>query len=669
MRNKKVLTLKKQNAMKTYPLLMGLFCLTLASCTKEYYTESTEEKTSIEMNIANHGAVGDGQQDCSEVINQLIAGLSASSGAVLVIPEGDFVLDNPIVINRNNITIKGANPGMRSNIDVKGISTLLGPGGGSKLILRNATAAIQIPTDQSVTGLEVENLLISGGTSNNGTGILMEGKNRDGRIHNIIGINLDYGIRANQSKGLAISDCWISEVKNSIELNEGEENRITNCQLGAQPAGVTCKAIAQSGLLFSGNHVYPDGTGNLVLENCDRANISNNNFKSYYTGILEVTGNSNLVNGNIFWLADAKENQLLDRGADYGVIRVSGNANMFSSNNITCEWGAVTNPVTVNATTGTGNRFSNCLIDNIGSERVFYINAATQVYNCVPQENVKVMKELPAIETTDEKVGYVIAYDDPAAIEDDDEQASCQWFKQIFTNGTILTPALLASSDLSPYKAIWIHTDRIGLEPGWSHLPAALTSEAALNALTNYYKAGGNLFLSNHATQLIVALGRTERAPGIYGNGEGGEGSDVWTINANIGLQYDQSAHPVFEGLEISNQFPHPTFPLIGPGKREDHNCMWDLNSYGFPALYPDKNNPVDAFQDENNATVLATWGHVTDWCCAGMVEFKPTADYQGTCIAIGLAAYEWNQNSGKNEYQYDIERMTRNALLYLSRK
>ena len=36
---------------------------------------------------------------------------------------------------------------MRSNIDVNGINDLLGPGGGSKLVARNAEAAIKVETD------------------------------------------------------------------------------------------------------------------------------------------------------------------------------------------------------------------------------------------------------------------------------------------------------------------------------------------------------------------------------------------------------------------------------------------------------------------------------------------------------------------------------------------
>lgn len=49
---------------------------------------------------------------------------------------------------------------MRSNIDVNGINDLLGPGGGSKLVARNAEAAIKVETD--VKGLKIMNLMVSG---------------------------------------------------------------------------------------------------------------------------------------------------------------------------------------------------------------------------------------------------------------------------------------------------------------------------------------------------------------------------------------------------------------------------------------------------------------------------------------------------------------------------
>ncbi|MDE6134789.1 MAG: DUF4960 domain-containing protein, partial [Muribaculaceae bacterium] len=61
----------------------------------------------------------------------------------------------------------------------------------------------------------------------------------------------------------------------------------------------------------------------------------------------------------------------------------------------------------------------------------------------------------------------------------------------------------------------------------------------------------------------------------------------------------------------------------------------------------------------------LATWGHVRDHCVAGLVEFNANAEH-GRCIANGLAAYEWNQNSGVNPYQHNIEQLTTNILDYL---
>lgn len=267
------------------------------------------------------------------------------------------------------------------------------------------------------------------------------------------------------------------------------------------------------------------------------------------------------------------------------------------------------------------------------------------------------------------KIGYLISYNNVADIEDDDEKASARWFQSNYPAGVILTPSTIVTTDLSEFSVIWIHIDRVGIGAGWNKLPATLISDETIAALTDYYKEGGNLFLSNHATQLTVPLGRlaADRAPGIFGDGEGGSGDDIWTINANIGLKYDRSTHAVFKGMEISKQYEdHESFPLIGPGQREDHNCMWDLNSCGFPVLYPDAENVVSAFETENNAVVLATWGHVVDWCCAGMIELNPTTQYKGRCIAIGLAAYEWNQNSGVNVYQSNIELMTNNILTYL---
>lgn len=266
------------------------------------------------------------------------------------------------------------------------------------------------------------------------------------------------------------------------------------------------------------------------------------------------------------------------------------------------------------------------------------------------------------------KPAYLLPCNSVDELQDDDEIAAVEWFRSKYPDGVLLTPADLTSVYPDEINEIWIHVDRVGLNQGYENLPSQLVTAEALEALKNYVKQGGNLLLTKHATQLISAIGRIDDSfkPGLFGSGDGGEGTDIWTTNAVIGSgesePYDHRSHQAFKDLEVSNQYEHESYPLIGPGWREDHNCMWDLNSYG---LEPSP-NVVAVFESITNSTVLATWGHVTDYCCGGIIEFNPTDEYLGRIIAIGLSAYEWNQNSGKNPYQSNIEKLTENCLEYL---
>ena len=253
------------------------------------------------------------------------------------------------------------------------------------------------------------------------------------------------------------------------------------------------------------------------------------------------------------------------------------------------------------------------------------------------------------------KVGMLIAANSEAELEDDDEIAAVNWFKQTYGDkGQVLTAADAAKINPSDFPMLWIQIDRVGIGKGMNNLPACINSGSLLAKLTEYVKDGGNLLLTKHATQLVAGLGRIENKfdVTIFSDGNGGEGTDIWTTNAVIGSScspaYDHRGHSIFSGLEVMSkgvQYDHESYPLEGPGMREDHNCMWDLNAYGLPTLAPDAKNVVDAFERITNSTVLATWGHVTDYCCAGIVEFNPTDEYKGRIIAIGLSAYEFNQN------------------------
>lgn len=271
------------------------------------------------------------------------------------------------------------------------------------------------------------------------------------------------------------------------------------------------------------------------------------------------------------------------------------------------------------------------------------------------------------------KMGYLLTVEDYRDLPDDDERAAARWFSQQ-ENAEFVTVSQLAELDVDIYPVVWVEIDRVGLELGWQNLPSEFSSDESIAALKAYSANGGNLFLANMATQLTVPLGIVPEnmAPTVYGNGEGGSGDDVWVINPHLGWDfkdggdqgyYDRAEHEIFAGitLEDPNGYGYSNLPLIGPGQREDHNCLWDCNIYG-RGQYPDV---IANFEATTGSLVLATWGHVRDHCVAGLVDFYATAEH-GRCVAMGLAAYEWNQNSGMNPYQGNVEKLTENILNYL---
>ena len=280
------------------------------------------------------------------------------------------------------------------------------------------------------------------------------------------------------------------------------------------------------------------------------------------------------------------------------------------------------------------------------------------------------------IEAIPAKVGMLIPCSSVDELTDDDEIAAAEWFSTTYaSNGSILTPADIAGLDPDEYNVVWVNVDRVGLAYGWENLPAPLVTPEAVEAMARYVAEGGNVFLTKMATQLTVPYGiiAPEYAPGIFGSGDGGEGNDNWCVNAQIGYMnhesdpsqfYDHRGDDIYKGMTVLPDYGHETFALEGPGWREDHNCMWDLNAYQYTA---EGANTVEKFQNQNHCVVLGTWAHVVDYAVAGIVQFNPTADRRGSCIAIGLSAYEFAQRGG-NPYQDNVNRLTQNCMTVLSK-
>ncbi|MBR5350297.1 MAG: DUF4960 domain-containing protein [Prevotella sp.] len=256
--------------------------------------------------------------------------------------------------------------------------------------------------------------------------------------------------------------------------------------------------------------------------------------------------------------------------------------------------------------------------------------------------------------------------------QSDDEKDAVAWFNRNYVNtgkGILLTPSNVDNLDIEEHTACWVMCDRIGVALGWENLPGGLASTATIEALKAFTADGGNLFLTNHATQLTVAVGRIadNYKPGIFGSGEGGQNPDIWGVQPIIGNAegqiYDHSGHDIYRGMDfVSGLYERSIYTFEGAGVKGDHNCMWDLNSYG---LAPNP-NVVKAWEDMTNSTVLGTWNHVVDYCCAGIIDFAPTTTFPGRILAVGLAAYEWNLGGAVNEKQNQLEKFTANCLSYV---
>ena len=254
-----------------------------------------------------------------------------------------------------------------------------------------------------------------------------------------------------------------------------------------------------------------------------------------------------------------------------------------------------------------------------------------------------------------------------------DERDAVAWFKKNYVDagkGILVTPATIDELDIEKQSACWVMADRVGIDRGWQNLPADLVSTATIEALKAFAADGGNLFLTNHATQLTVALGRIDEtfAPVIYGSGDGGFNGDIWGVHpiigqADLGEVYDHRSHDIYWGMTYEPSMYAGIYCFEGAGVKGDHNCMWDMNAIGSLTENPNK---IKDFEEKVNATVLGTWNHVVDYCCAGIVDFAPTTTFAGRILAVGLAAYEWNLGDAANDKQDQLERFTQNCITYL---
>lgn len=284
---------------------------------------------------------------------------------------------------------------------------------------------------------------------------------------------------------------------------------------------------------------------------------------------------------------------------------------------------------------------------------------------------------------------------DLGVIAENPEQNAANWYNAQFVaknQGVLISTSEISGAYAAGISCIWINIDRVGL----ADIKNAGISDAVIADLKAYVQAGGNLLLTKQATMIAHRIGRIYEP--TFANGGYSLGADVWAINPQLGLWpgigqvTDRSNHAIYEDVEWDNSLytypssleedaqalPYNVLPLVGANPRTDNNCMWvDL-------FRKDPNNPtakmeatedvthydngnilrLQEFESDWNCQMLACWGHVQDFCSAGIVDMNPDGAFQGRVLGIGFAAYQWGNS---NDYIGNVKKLTKNSLNYLT--
>lgn len=236
---------------------------------------------------------------------------------------------------------------------------------------------------------------------------------------------------------------------------------------------------------------------------------------------------------------------------------------------------------------------------------------------------------------------------------DDDEQAAYDWFHNSYKPGyglekVVFTPENISNLSANDVKVLWIPINRQGDKESVVK-PSAIYNH--VETLKKYVQDGGNLYLTNHATLLVSVIGRIadRYKPNTVTYAAAVENSDAWGVNPRF-ADMDYRGHVLYSDFNAgSKEFNY--FLNSGPS-REDHNCLWkDFN-------YTD-------FINATNSHILGKWSDNGDTNNFGVVEFMPTAEYKGTILCNGLAAYEWSCEG--NEFVNNIKKFTENSISYLA--
>lgn len=309
-------------------------------------------------------------------------------------------------------------------------------------------------------------------------------------------------------------------------------------------------------------------------------------------------------------------------------------------------------------------------------------------------DNIKRFTEnsISYLVTIDKKIGFLVPGNDLYNTRGaDDDAKALEWFKTFYgAKAKLVTPDELASLNPAEVPVLWVPVNHDGVG-AYDDIDEVYRN--SVDALKSYAQKGGNLYLTNYAALFVEKMGRTNGnalAENIYANqyeikndfiteeeyknadSDGRKDNGIrYFIKINESTGFDKSGYFPYAGLVKDGD--NGILKTSQFGLKEHHGIMWKLEGK------IDNKNP-EKFKKFEEGTHSVIWGLpdiIGDYARASVIEFQPYNEYLGTIFANGDFSYEWDEaarngegglqdGTGKNIFQYNIERYTSNILNHL---
>lgn len=310
-------------------------------------------------------------------------------------------------------------------------------------------------------------------------------------------------------------------------------------------------------------------------------------------------------------------------------------------------------------------------------------------------DNIKRFTEnsISYLATIDKKIGFLVPGNDYAALYNkwgaDDDAKALEWFQTFYgAKAKLVTPNDLASLNPAEVPVLWVPVNHDDVS-AYENINEVYRN--SVDALKSYAQKGGNLYLTNYAALFVEKMGRTngnDLAEDIYANqyeikndfiteeeyknttSDGRKDNGIrYIIKTNEFTGFDKSGYFPYAGLaDATGILKTSQF-----GLKEHHGIMWKLEG-NIDNLKPEK---FKKFEEGTHSVIWGLPDIIKDYARASVIEFQPYNEYLGTIFANGDFSYEWDEaarngegkpqdGTGKNIFQYNIERYTSNILNHL---